>query len=169
MIVEYFHRSPLLVKLTVMLVALLFAAIPLKNTIALAERYFDLKSSVNLYMRSTGRTQNVKANAKLLDAFDHEKKIFEGISKASQAYKVIIKQVDLPKIIENGGVVIQSQEIQLQGDYIDILKTLRDVNEDLEPIKISNARFERVEDNKKVNLVAHIFFQSVKLADAHEE
>jgi hypothetical protein len=167
--IDYFHKNPNAIKLAVALAALLIVFVPLKSTIALAFKYNALKDRVKTYVTATQKSSITKSSDKLLSDIDHERKIFEEISRACQDHKVVVKQVDLPKTVNESGVITQTQEILLEGDYINILKSLRDISSSLDPIKVASIKFEREENNKRIALVAHIVFQSVKLADEDED
>jgi hypothetical protein len=167
--IAYFHKNPSAIKLLVGVIAFLLVIIPLKNTIALAFKFKDLNGVVKSYAKSTKTTVNIVANDKLLLDVDHERKVFEEVSKACQEYKVIVKQVDLPKIINESDVTIQTQEILLEGDYVNILKALNEISVRVEPIKIASVKFVREENNKRIALVSHVVFQSVKLVKENEE
>jgi hypothetical protein len=167
--IEYFHKNPSAIKLLVTAIVVLLMVIPLKKTITLAFKYNDLKGSVKTYGANTNNTVSNVANDKLLLEVDHERKVFEEVSKACQENKVIVKQVDLPKIVSESDVMIQTQEILLEGDYVNILKSLDEISIRLEPIKIASIKFEREENNKRIALVSHIVFQSVKLMEENEE
>jgi hypothetical protein len=165
----YFHKNPGAIKIAIVIAAVLIVVVPLRNTIVLTFKYGELKSTMKTYLNANRNTAASNQDERLLEDFDHEKKIFEEVSKACQEYKVIVKQVDLPKMIDNGGVVTETQQILLEGDYVNILKSLRNINNALDAIKIANVKFEREENNKRIALVAHVIFQSVKLADENDE
>lgn len=155
--------NPQLVYAVVPVIAFLLLALPVRPTVVLALKYFDLQEKLNS-STNTLQEPRLATDTLLLQEIDFAKKVFNDISYSSQLHKVVIKKIDLPVLtILQDEVIEQSQQITLNGNFVDILKTLDDIKEKLKPVKIVSIKFARIDNNKVVILEATVILQAVKL------
>lgn len=147
---------------TVILVAIVIVAVAGKGTLEAAGKYFELNRELKFMDPLTpASSQRINTNVFLLKETDLEREIFAALSRASQAHGVNLKQVYPSRIFNIDEVATISQKVTLEGDFIGILKSLRDIRH-MRGVKISSVKFETEQINKTDLLVAHIYFQGVK-------
>jgi hypothetical protein len=155
----------------VVLIAVVIIFIAVKNTFQVARTYVKLNQQLNTVNNrvSIKNPQEEEVNRFLLEEVDMEGEVFASISQSCQQNHVNLKQVHVPKILNDGDVVIITQQVTLQGDFIQILRCLQDIQAKPTAIKISSLRFETEEINKIKILVAQVYFQGVKLLQENNE
>lgn len=158
----FFDKNPKIVPLCIILIAFLLVVIPVRNTLTLIMKYFDLKET-NFHDTSIAHPRMVsKINEQLLEKVDHTKIILSSLSSACQVNRVKISKIDLPKEASYSTAAIETLPVSLSGGFVPILKSIRDINPALGTSKVSSLRFQREVANREINLVANVIFQSVK-------
>ncbi|SKC59283.1 hypothetical protein [Ohtaekwangia koreensis] len=148
------------------LLVFIVLAIPLSNTFLLFEKYIRLQNVVS-------QARHITLKNKGLDAFsnfneDTVVQVFESVSMAAHANRVIIKRYESPHILQTEGKAqILSQHVILEGEFVSILKCLQETNIRLTTVKIASLKFDREENNKRISLVARVIFQTVQ--SSHED
>jgi hypothetical protein len=162
----YYGRPWVLYSISGLLVFLVLA-IPLRNTFSLFTKYIRLQNVVS-------QAQHITLKNKGLDAFsnfneDTVVQVFESVSMAAHANRVIIKRYESPQILQTEGKAqILSQHVILEGEFVSILKCLQETNIRLTTVKIASLKFDREENNKRISLVARVIFQTVQSSHGDE-
>lgn len=141
--------------------------IPVSRTVSLAQQFFALRNEISI-AKKNGKKKISEKDVMMLIDDNSPQTIFAAISKSSQAEGVIIRQVELPKSSERNTVIVQSQTVSMEGNFIKLLKSMDGLADDVKPAKIASINFIRQQaPQKKEILVGTIVFESVKLA-SHE-
>lgn len=143
-------------------IVLLLLILPLRTTLRKAGELVQLQSAAGRKSMTVRVKPDALAYSLLDQAEDHEKKIFEAISSASQHFDVTVAQLDPPQSLSTQNVVVLQQQATLEGAFVNILKCLGEANSRLRYEKIVSIRFDREERAKKMVLKAKVVFQSVK-------
>src|SRR5688572_930407 len=84
----------------------LLLIVPLKNTFNKISELNRLQHSVSQENTSASLTINSMGNELLEKTDDHEKKIFEAVSSASQRFNVIVARIDPPQSSDVQEVIV---------------------------------------------------------------
>jgi hypothetical protein len=164
-------NSKRIVIVGVALAAVVIVFIAGKNTFQVAVKYTTLKKQLTTLNTGNpnGVNQKVEQNKFLLQEIDLEREVFSTVSQSCQKNQVNLKQVQSPQISNDGKIIVLTQRVTLQGDFVKILKSLQDIQTEMSTIKISSLKFEIEEVNKVQTLLAHIYFQGVKHLQESDE
>lgn len=166
---RFFEKDPRIIYGVVFIAALLIVIIPVSNTISMFVHYGEIQGKLKAVSSSPEQPTISSSNDKLLEKdADYTKKVFGLLSESCKTNSVTVKQVELPRKSLTADVQIESQQITMEGPFVNILKALNEINEQIEPVKISSVAFRTETINKEKVLTSQIVFQSVKLQDAHE-
>jgi hypothetical protein len=161
------YTKPIVVYCLVALIVFLILILPIRNTLSLMLKYISLQETLKEV--GIGSTPTSYTNEQLLLVkADTITQVFEVVSIAAQSYNVIIKQYEPPHMENDGDVQIQTLDIVLQGEFVDILKCLQFTDTRLNGIKIASIKFNRQENNKRVFLVASIVFKRIQVISSNE-
>ena len=158
------YDNPKLVYPLVGLLVCLILYVPVSATFRLLSNYKTLEGKIRNFSKGEIVAKQARANENLiLKEGTQARTIFEALSLSCKEHSILITEVNPPLHMQMDQVGIQIEQVTLEGDFTDLLRSLDDIKENLFPTKIASVRFNRVENNKQVKLLAHITFQSVKL------
>lgn len=165
-------KRPIVIYSLTSFVVCIILWMPLRSTFILLNEYFQLTSQLQKITigRVVERKIDKELEAMLLLDTDYQKDVFDMFSLSCQAQDVNVRLVEPAWSQSMDNVNVQSQQIVVEGDFISILKSLHNIQDDLRPVKISSVLFAKAEHDKHDILTAKIVFQSLeKLPNDHEQ
>lgn len=161
------YTKPSVVYCLAAVLVLAVLILPFRNTFTLMSKYLSLQNVLKQTNIDTTSTSDTDESLSLLKA-DTITHVFEAVSIAAQSHNLIIKQYEPPYIQNDGHIEIQTLHIVLQGEFVNILKCLQTTDANLNGIKIASIKFNREDNNKRVNLVASIVFRKIQVTSNNE-
>jgi hypothetical protein len=166
-----FKKNPLLLYALTAVVALALVWFPVINTVSLVNRYMSLQNLPDAAAVSQAHMRQANEVEALLTDEDQSKKIFNLLSASCQTNHVIVRQVEVPRVMQVNDIEVNDQKIMLEGRFTDILKSIDGISKELAPIKIASVVFELEHNtgNREKILVSHVIFKSVKIPAGYEQ
>jgi hypothetical protein len=142
--------------------------------------YLPIKNSINLFFEYRAlslQLQNAQSHPPPLQrdytfrsfaSVDLNKTTFAAISESAKRHNVTIKQMGTPVSFTNPGYSIETEEVTLEGDFLNLLRCVDDANAKLDLIKLSSAKFERDQSLSANALYVKLYFQAIKKEDGNK-
>jgi hypothetical protein len=167
-LLHLFENDHRLIYVTVGLTALLLVLAPVVKTINLYTSWIELNNKLNSMAVKLDPSMRQTMSENILSREGNDHQLLELLGKSSAQHQVIVRKIEVPKVAASGTVEIESQEIMVEGHFINILKALENVSDGIRPTKISSIAFKTERVNKENVLTANIVFQSVKMVETNE-
>jgi hypothetical protein len=129
-------------------------------TLRLIDRYAEVKSRLG-QIQFPVRTNELKYPDEFYKAVDINKEIFRALSRIRPETKVVVKEVNVPVTFIDKDVKLLTQDVVLEGDFVDVIRCLDDIERELGFIKIASIKFEVIQIARTSTMQSHVYFQMV--------
>jgi hypothetical protein len=155
-------KKPRLVVSALIGIAMIIVVIAGQGTIDLVGRYFELKAELKAVNQTAPLSRQARYSADALKEIDLNATIFRTISEAAQRTKVRVKRINSPVIFDEDDYQTVTQEVVLEGDFVNSVKCLSETSSKLKYIKLCSLGFERDQSPKNNVLYTKAYFQIIK-------
>ena len=148
-------------------IGIIVAILSIESIVSLTSKYFDLQRNLETLEVSAVEEQPA-TSWEVFEDIDLNKTVFESVSDAASVNKVVVKNINAPLIHKSDEHFLLTEEIILEGHFINLLKSVDLASKKLEHVKISSVKFERDNSPASKALFLKVYFQTVK-SDGYEK
>jgi hypothetical protein len=151
--------------LVLMLVAI---AGPMRSTVGLFLDNQALTRELQFAKQGPAELARYRSEAKGLNdlirfkknAIDLKADILATVSTSVEQHTVLLLNLEEPEVHTENDFAIETHEVVLQGDFVNLLKVLVHLEQNLSSGKIVSSRFVMEKVHTTVNLVLHVYIQT---------
>jgi len=142
-------------------VGVLISFVALRNTGALVLQYFDLKSTLAALPDIAPQAAPKKKDA-IFKEIDLNAVLFKSITESARTHNIQVKNINTPTVSNNSDIIVLTEEVRLEGGFINTVKCLEEAFRELEQVKLSSVRFERDLTPRSNALFTTVYFQTIR-------
>jgi hypothetical protein len=158
------YKNSRFVTTSLFVVTVIIAVIACKNTVWMVFRYFELQNGLKAISHSPRLSRQTEYSIEEMESVDLNAILFSLLSQATNKSKVKVKNFNYPALVSEDNYQTITQEVILEGDFVNTLKCLRETGTQLKYVKLCSLTFERDLSPKNNVLYTKAYFQVIKIA-----
>jgi hypothetical protein len=158
---EIIYKKPLWVSAALILLGCVMIFVAVRKTGSLWSEYFALRSTAASFedFPVDELPNHVQPT---FEEQDINTVLFKTISESARNNKLTVRNISTPVSFQMADIALLTGEVVLEGDFVNVIKCLDHMREQLKWIKISSLKFERDMSPKSEGLYTKAYFQMIK-------